>query len=35
MRFGNSSHYFGLESNHPRRVALNNATGKAFHAMQK
>jgi hypothetical protein len=31
MRFGNSSDYFGLGSNVPRQMALNSATGKAFH----
>jgi hypothetical protein len=31
MRFGNSSNYFGLQSNAPGWMALNTATGKAFH----
>jgi hypothetical protein len=33
MRFGNSSNYFGLQSNVPRWMAWNTATGKAFHAI--
>jgi hypothetical protein len=33
MRFGNSSNYFGLRGNVPDRMALNSATGKAFHAI--
>jgi len=33
MRFGNSSNYFGLQSNIPGWMALNTATGTAFHAM--
>src|SRR5258708_6624514 len=32
MRFRNSSDYFGLESNHPRRIEPNSATGTAFGA---
>jgi hypothetical protein len=30
MRFGNSSDYFGLESNQQHWIAPNSATGKAF-----
>jgi hypothetical protein len=30
MRFGNSSDYFGLESNQQNWIARNSATGKAF-----
>lgn len=33
MRFGNSSDYLGLDSNLPRRMALNSAPGKAFNAL--
>jgi hypothetical protein len=31
MRFGNSSNYFGLNSNHWHWIALNPATSRAFH----
>jgi hypothetical protein len=35
MRFGNSSDYFGLESNLRHPMVPNSATGKAFHAIDK
>jgi hypothetical protein len=35
MRFGNSSNYFGLESNDRSRMPLKAATGRAFHAFAK
>jgi len=35
MRFGNSSDYFGLESNLRHPMVPNSATGKAFHALDE